>query len=91
MSWQVVTQHVDKQLGMHIIHLRDAWSKAHHIVQILIGHDSCPLCGHVKPKTNTGELDPRKIVAQEVAALEKVHSNIDSYSKRHGVPVKLAK
>jgi hypothetical protein len=91
MSWDVVSQHIDKQLGHHIIHLQDAWSKSRHIIQIMIGKDHCPLCGHVHPKTNTGELDVRAIIARNVEALETVHANIDAHAKKWGVAVRQPK
>ena len=88
MSWSVVKEHVDKQIGHHIIHMQEAWSKAEHIVQIIIGKDSCPLCGHVWPKTNTGELDPRAIKAAELASLELVHKNMDAYAKKNSIAIR---
>lgn len=91
MSWNLISQHIDKQQGAHILRLEDAWSKARHMIKILIGMDCCPLCGHVQPKTNTGELDVRAILARELAALERVHSNIDAHAKRWGVPVRKTK
>lgn len=88
MSWELKSQHVDKQLGMHILHLEEAWSKARHIIQILIGMDSCPLCGHVQPKTNTGEIDVPAILARELSALERVHQIIDAHAKRWNVRIR---
>lgn len=91
MSWDVTHQYVEKQTGYHVIHLQDAWSKARHILQIMIGKDHCPMCGHVHPKTNTGELDMRALIATEIAALETVHSNIDAHAKKWGVAVRQPK
>lgn len=83
--WIVTDQVVDHQLGMHIVHLEDSLTKAQHKLQICIGADSCPHCGHVVPKTNTGELDPRALIAAETAALEQVHADINRYAKTHKV------
>jgi hypothetical protein len=88
MSWGMTAELVDHQLGMHIVHLEDDIYKSQHKLQICIGKDSCPLCGHVIPKTNTGLLDPRALTAAEIAALEQVKANIDGYAKRHNVRVR---
>jgi hypothetical protein len=87
-QWQRVKHHVDKALGMHIFHFEEALSGAKHRLQILIGYDSCPLCGHIWPKTNTGEINPFDYEARELAALHAVHANMDHYAKRTGAPVK---
>lgn len=86
--WQRVKHHVDKALGFHIFHLEEPSSGAQHKLQILISHDSCPTCGHVIPKTNTGEIDPFAIERAELALLNKVHENMDAYIRRTGAPVK---
>lgn len=88
MSWSKVREHIDHQIGMHVIHLEHAFTKAQHKLQIWLGMDACPLCGHVVPKTNTGELDPHAFVAQEIAALERVHGNIEAYARKHRVPIR---
>jgi hypothetical protein len=87
MSWKRVREFVDHQTGMHVMHLENPVTKATHKLQIWIGMDSCPGCGHVMPKTNTGEIDPRAHEAAELAALDQVHDNIDAYARKHRVPV----
>jgi hypothetical protein len=79
-------QYLDTESGFHVIELRDGKKK--HLVQIAVGHDSCPACGAVHPKTNLGELDPKAAVAQINAALDESHGNMLAYAKKHGLTVR---
>lgn len=88
MAWVIKGQHIDKKLGQHVVVLHNPESDAHHLVQILISHESCPLCGHVKRKTNTHELDPQAIVRAELDELEKSHAQVARYAQKHRVPTK---
>lgn len=92
MAWQKknTEEHkemVDLRTGMHLIPLIEPNSGAEHRLQIVIGHDACAACGHVKPKTNTDEIDPKQHIKQEMTALEQSHANQRAYAKKHGVPV----
>lgn len=86
--WIVKGEYIDKRLGHHVVVLHEPESDAHHLVQIVLGHEHCPACGHVKAKTNTGQLDPQAIVKAELEELNKSHANIERYRQQHRVPLK---
>lgn len=93
MAWQKknTPQHkefLDLRTGFHIVPLHEPDTGAEHMLQIQTGHDSCPHCGGVKPKTNLGEIDAKKIIADHIDALNLSHSNQRAYARRHGVPVR---
>lgn len=87
MSWEKVAEHIDEAQGTHSVFLEDKTCSpvATHEVHILIGHDYCPTCGHVKPKTNTDELDPKAIISAEIAALTTRTANVKAYGRKHNV------
>jgi len=87
MSWQVKDQHVDLSLGRHYVVLHEPVTGAEHHVAIYVGHDSCPLCGNVQPKTNTGELDVKAILKQEMEVLEASHAQSRAHAQKHNVPI----
>jgi hypothetical protein len=88
MAWQKKKEFLDLRTGMHVIHLHEPESKAEHIIQINVGHESCPHCGHVKPQTNLEAFDAHKIVAEEIELLEKNHAAATAYAAKHKVPVR---
>lgn len=88
MSWEVKLQQLDKRLGMVIIHLHEPDSRAEHKLQIMVGHDACPHCGHLTLKTNTGDLDPRALLAEEMKLLEASHAQQDAFARKHGIPLR---
>ena len=79
-------QYLDLNSGFHVVKLRDG--KTEHVVQIAIGHDSCPACGAVHPKDNLGELDPKAAVATVNEALNASQANMLAYARKHGVPIR---
>lgn len=87
MAWEVKSQHIDKALGQHIIHLHEPETKAEHVIQIIVGQHACPVCGHVRVVDNAGELNPREIIAGEVANLEAAHAQSHDYARKHNVPI----
>ena len=92
MSWDVKHQQFDHEKQRHYVVLHDPATGAEHHVIIYTGHDSCPTCGHVKPKTNTGELDLQAIIRDELANLEESHRQSVAFVKKHNLPVaKVAK
>jgi len=91
MAFQIQNQYVDKALGQHIVHLHDEVTGAHHVLQIIVGHESCPVCGHVRVVDNAEELNPHELVRGEVANLEKAHAQSHAYARKHNIPVKQAK
>lgn len=96
MAWQKknTAEHkeiLDLRTGMHVVPLHDPVSGAEHKLQINVGHDSCPHCGHCMPKTNLDELDVPKLIAEEIASLSASHANIRKYAQKHGVPMRGSK
>lgn len=79
-------QYLDLASGFHVIELRDG--KTQHLIQIAIGHDACPACGAVHPKTNLGELDPKVLVAEVNEQLNKSQAGMIAYARKHGIPLK---
>lgn len=85
MSWQVRSQHVDIELGHHILVFHNPESGAVHVSQVVVGAAGCPLCGHVYLASADG-LDMKAIIAQELELLEKGHQQAVEHAKRHRVP-----
>lgn len=88
MAWQVKAQHLDKRLGMVIVHLHEPESGAEHRLQICVGADSCPLCGHVHIKTNLGQVDARAILARELEQLQADHAQQEAYARKFNIQVR---
>lgn len=86
MSFQIHEQYLDLESGHHVVKLRDG--KKEHIVQWPVGIDSCPTCGHVHPKTNLDEIDPKAMVAEVIESINQSHTNMHEYAKKHGIPIK---
>ena len=87
MSFQLKDQHVDEQLGRHYITIHDPETGAEHHLAIYTGHHSCPLCGHVKPHDNLGEIDHKAIIKEEIALLEASKAQTRAHAKKHGIPI----
>ena len=87
MAWDLKEHHFDHTIQRHYAVLHDPATVAEHHLIIFVGHDACPTCGHVQPKTNTGELDFQAILREELAALEKSHAQSVAYAKKFRVPV----
>ena len=80
-------QHLDLASGFHVIALKD--ERGHqHIVQIAVGHDSCPACGHITPKDGLDQIDPKALVAQINESLNASHAAMLEYAKKHGLTIK---
>jgi len=80
-------QYLDTASGFHVIELRD--ERGHrHLVQLAVGHDTCPACGAVYPKDNLDTLDPAAAVQQVRDALNTSQQQILMYAGKHGVVVK---
>ena len=85
--FRIHSQHIDSGSGYHLIELRDERGNRH-MMQIAIGHGSCPACGAVYPKDNLGEIDPAAAVTSVSAGLNRSRENMAAYAARHGVRVK---
>lgn len=96
MAWQKKStpehrETVDLRTGMHLIPLIEPESGAEHRLQINIGHQACPHCGHAKAAGNLDELDVAKIVADEIAELNLSHGDMAAYAAKHRVQVRKVK
>jgi hypothetical protein len=83
--YQLHTQHLDIASGMHVIELRDERGNRH-LLQIAVGHDACPACGHVHAKDILG--DPKASMAAVVEQLDKSQASMLAYAQEHGLAVK---
>ena len=90
MAWAKQTEHLDLRTGYHVITLSDPETGHTHKLQIQIGADSCPHCGHVRPKTNLGQIDPKRHIEEELTALTKSHTEQRLYAAKHNVRVRPA-
>ena len=88
MAWAKQTEHLDLRTGYHVITLSDPETGHTHKLQIQTGADSCPSCGHVRPKTNHGQIDPKKHIEEELMALTKSHADQRAYAAKHRVKVR---
>lgn len=87
MPYQLHEQYLDLESGFHVIRLKD--ERGHeHLLQIAVGHDGCPACGAVHPKTNLGELDPGALIAQHNEGVNASQKNMLEYAKKHGLSIK---
>jgi hypothetical protein len=80
-------QYLDMGSGFHVIELRDERG-SRHLIQLAVGHDTCPACGAVHPRDNLDTLDP-------IATVEKITDEINAsqqqmliYAAKHGLTVK---
>lgn len=89
--WQKKSEVLDPKTGMHVIHLHNPETGGEHTVQIVVGHDACPHCGHAVAKTNLEEIDPKYHLATEIAELNLSHANMVAYAEMHKVPLRKTK
>jgi hypothetical protein len=87
--FQPHTQYLDPATGFHVIELKNEHG-TRHVVQIAVGHHACPACGSVYPKNNVDEIDPKAVVAEVNAALDRTHQNMLDYAKKHGIRLRAA-
>lgn len=87
MAFQIHSQHVDTASGFHVIELRDERGNRH-MVQIAIGHLSCPACGKVYPRDVLTQVDPRLAVADVINSLDHSQALQKEYAERYGLAVK---
>jgi hypothetical protein len=80
-------QYLDMTSGFHVIELRDAQGNQH-VIQLAVGHASCPTCGAVHPKANLDELDPEAVVAEVTKQLNASQQQMLAYAAKHGLKVK---
>lgn len=87
MAYAIHEQYLDRRSGFHLIELRDE-AKRQHFVQIAVGFDACPACGHVTPKDSLGEIDPKALVAEVNVQLDAANANLAAYAEKHKLRVK---
>lgn len=87
MTWLKKAEFADLRTGMHVVTLTEPDTGAEHKLQVQIGADTCPHCGHCAPKTNFGEIDMPKLIAEEIAARNKSHNDMRAHAQKHRVPV----
>jgi hypothetical protein len=80
-------QYLDVASGFHVIELRDERGNRH-LVQLAVGHDSCPACGAVHPKNSLGALDPAAAIARVKEALNTSQQQMLNYAVKHGLIVR---
>ena len=91
MSFQVRQQHVDEALGRHYVEIHDPETGAEHHVVIYLGHASCPMCGHIRPHDNLGQIDHKALIKEEIQNLEQSRNQVREHARKHGIPLLKAK
>jgi hypothetical protein len=86
--YEIHEQFVDTKSAMHVLRLRRNTDGHEHLVQIFIGHDGCPACGHVRAGGDGAGLDPGKVVADVIKDLEASYLGMLDYAKKHKVPIR---
>lgn len=87
MPFSLYQQHLDTASGFHVIELRNEKGQVH-FAQISLLHESCIACGHVHPKDGLDQLDPKARVEEILALLNKSHTSMQDYARRHNLKVK---
>jgi hypothetical protein len=80
-------QYLDLASGFHVIELRDERGNRH-VLQLAVGHDSCPSCGAVRPKNDLDILDPAPSIRQALEELNTSQQHALMYAARYGLKVK---
>lgn len=82
--------YLDMPTMMHVQHLENTHSGAPHILQISVGHESCPHCGspHWEGKRRAEEIDPKEEFERAIEMLNESHVNQLAYAARHGLPLR---
>ncbi len=80
-------QYLDLASGFHVIDLRDERGNRH-LVQLTVGHDTCPSCGAVQPKDSLNTVDPAAVIRQVMETLNASQQQILAYASKHGLKVK---
>lgn len=89
--WQKKHEFADLQRGMHVITLHEPETGAEHKLQVTIGPEACPHCGHLTPTSNLGELNLAEHISNEINALNQSHAQMRAYSQKHRVKIRPAK
>jgi hypothetical protein len=104
MSWEIQSEHVDKELNLHRIMLVERTTGATFPLDIVLGtgHDG-QSCAHCHSRVHLGfvlqddgtlrdkdgnELTPRQVAKDYIAKLNGFHVRMDRYAERHKVQKK---
>lgn len=87
--FHVHTEYLDAASGFHVIELRNEHG-ARHMVQVAVGHASCPACGSVHLRDEHGQTDPKAMVARAIEALNASERQLAEYAREHRLAVKTA-
>ncbi len=85
--FSVHAQYLDLASGFHVIELRDGRGQRH-LLQLAVGAEGCPACGHVHVKDGIGAVDPVAAVAAVNEALNTSQRQMLAYAEKHGVVVR---
>jgi hypothetical protein len=85
--FNVHQQYLDLASGFHVIELRDDRGNRH-LVQIAVGHDTCPSCGAVHARNHLNTLDPAATIRQVTEMLNASQQQTLAYAAQHGLKVK---
>lgn len=86
MAYQLHDQYIDSASNFHVIELRDERGNKH-LLQIAIGHEACPLCGHATVRDHE-DIDVKAITADVISTLGESENAIKAHAARHGVRIK---
>lgn len=84
---EVVEQYVDTRSGMHVVRLLRKCDGHEHILQIFVGHSSCPACGGIRHAAGR-DIDPKAAVDDVIRELAESHAAMLAYADKHGVKVR---
>lgn len=83
--FEIKEQYIDPHAGMHVIRLHEPETKREHLIQIHLGLDACPTCGHVTPRE---EFDATAHVAETIDKLNEHHAQVRRYAEKHRVAIR---
>lgn len=87
----MVRHYLHKARGMYVAHLEHKETGSEHKLQIMVGKEACPHCGHVTPKNNLGEFDPNKLHIAEIKQLNEDDRRMSAWASHHKVPIHKAR
>lgn len=87
MPYQIHTQYIDLDSGMHVAEIRN--ERGHkHIAQVALAKDGCVACGHLHAKDGLNDLEPKVMFAAVIAELDKGERDRLAYARKHNLKVK---
>lgn len=83
--WALHREFFDHGSGMHVMHLRNSATGHMYIMQVHLGADECPHCGHKVAKDNVGGIDARAEMQHQLDTLNRMHQDHVAYIDRHKI------